>query len=111
MRPNLPPLTSLRFFAASGVVIFHYNLTSPVFPKVVASFGYEAVTFFFVLSGFILAYAHGIPGAGMNVSAKQFFIARFVRIWPVYALSISMVVLLLFVAGVLSADVACEAFR
>jgi peptidoglycan/LPS O-acetylase OafA/YrhL len=56
-RRNLPPLTSLRFFAASGVVIFHYNLTSPIFPSGLAGFGYEAVTFFFVLSGFILAYA------------------------------------------------------
>jgi len=108
-RPNLPPLTSLRFFAASGVVIFHYNLTNPIFPKLLAGFGYEAVTFFFVLSGFILAYAHGIPHAGMNVSPKEFLLARFARIWPVYGFALASVLLLFFIAGVLKPGLAMPA--
>ena len=57
-RPNLPTLTSLRFFAAIFVVIFHYNLPHPIFPRWLSDFGYEPVTFFFILSGFILTYAN-----------------------------------------------------
>jgi peptidoglycan/LPS O-acetylase OafA/YrhL len=108
-RPNLPPLTSLRFFAASGVVIFHYNLTNPIFPKLIASFGYEAVTFFFVLSGFILAYAHGIPHGKLNVTPKDFLLARFARIWPVYDLALAMVILLFFVVDILKPGLALPA--
>ena len=108
-RPNIPSLTSLRFFAASGVVIFHYTLTNPIFPNLIANFGYEAVTFFFVLSGFILAYVHGIPNAGMNVTTKDFLVARFARIWPVYGFALAMVLLLFFIAGILKPDLAMPA--
>lgn len=49
--PSIPTLTSLRFFAAMLVVIFHYNIgKNLIFLVGVSSFGYEAVTFFFVLS-------------------------------------------------------------
>lgn len=47
MRPGIAPLTSLRFFAAMVVVIFHYNLTRAIVPVPVTDFGYEAVTFLF----------------------------------------------------------------
>jgi hypothetical protein len=80
MRPNIPALTSLRFFAALVVVFFHYNLVRPLSPLSLGDFGYRAVTFFFVLSGFILAYAHGIPNGGLNVPLKTFIKARLVRI-------------------------------
>jgi peptidoglycan/LPS O-acetylase OafA/YrhL len=102
MRPSIPPLTSLRFFAALVVVVFHYNITRAVFTPFVADFGYEAVTFFFILSGFILAYAHGIPRAALNVRSRDFFAARLVRICPAYYVAISLVVLLFMVAGILA---------
>jgi peptidoglycan/LPS O-acetylase OafA/YrhL len=100
MRPIIPPLTSLRFFAALFVVVFHYNLTHPLFPASLANFGYEAVTFFFMLSGFVLAYNHGIPGAGINVTYRTFLFARLVRICPAYYLAILSVFLLFFIAGI-----------
>jgi peptidoglycan/LPS O-acetylase OafA/YrhL len=102
MRPGIPPLTSLRFFAALVVVIFHYNLTRAIFPVFVADFGYEAVTFFFVLSGFILAYAHGIPRAALNIGPREFFVARLARICPAYYVGVLLVVLLFTVAGILA---------
>jgi len=101
MRPNIPALTSLRFFAALVVVFFHYNLARPLSPLSLGDFGYRAVTFFFVLSGFILAYAHGIPNGGLNVPLKTFIKARLVRIGPAYYLAIFMIVLLFFIAGIL----------
>jgi peptidoglycan/LPS O-acetylase OafA/YrhL len=102
MRPNIPPLTSLRFFAALVVVIFHYNVTRAGFPAFIADHGYEAVTFFFVLSGFILAYAHGVPCAALNIRRRDFFAARFVRICPAYYVAIFLIVLLFMVAGILT---------
>lgn len=60
---DIPALTSLRFFAAALVVIFHYPGKQDVFPQLFWRFGYEAVTFFFVLSGFILTYARAPAGS------------------------------------------------
>jgi peptidoglycan/LPS O-acetylase OafA/YrhL len=82
-RPNILPLTSFRFIAALMVVIFHYDRKLELFPAGLASFGYEAVTFFFILSGFILTYTHGRDD-GLNVSIQQFARSRLVRIVPAY---------------------------
>jgi hypothetical protein len=38
-------------------LFFHYNLVRPLSPLSLGDFGYRAVTFFFALSGFILAHA------------------------------------------------------
>jgi len=58
-RPPLPTLTSLRFFAALNVVLFHLapQCSNGYLRNVVKS-GPEMVEFFFVLSGFILAYVY-----------------------------------------------------
>jgi hypothetical protein len=52
IRCPLPILTSLRFFAATEVVIYHYTNKSELIPfypfKTWATAGYQAVTFFFV---------------------------------------------------------------
>lgn len=72
MRPDIPVLTSLRFFAALVVVLFHYRLGRIAPPFAVGGFGYDAVIFFFVLSGFILVYAHGQPGGQLSVSRRAF---------------------------------------
>jgi peptidoglycan/LPS O-acetylase OafA/YrhL len=101
MRPSIPALTSLRFFAALVVVFFHYTLGHPESLLLVWDFGYQAVTFFFILSGFILVYAHGKPEGGLDVSPKTFFKARLVRICPAYYVAILMIVLLFFEVGIL----------
>jgi peptidoglycan/LPS O-acetylase OafA/YrhL len=87
-RPRLPALTSLRFFAALHVFCFHLVafriLTSRSFFYDVASIGYVGVSLFFVLSGFILVYTY----AGRAVKAREFWRARFARIYPAYAFSL-----------------------
>ena len=52
--------------------------------------GYAAVTFFFMLSGFILAYAHAgkTERVGCNVKATTFWRLRFARIAPAYYLAL-----------------------
>lgn len=92
-RPAIPPLTSLRFFAASLVVAFHYDpdrfTRLPGFVQNWLETGYEAVTFFFVLSGFVLSYVYfGADPGRTNTNLRSFFVARFGRLFPAYYLSL-----------------------
>jgi peptidoglycan/LPS O-acetylase OafA/YrhL len=95
-RPALPILTSLRFFAAAEVVVFHISVgpNSAAIPeglfKNLASGGYAAVSFFFVLSGFVLTYAHAgsTEREGCIVNARRFWMLRFARLAPAYYLAL-----------------------
>lgn len=83
--PPLKALTSIRFFAAMYVVLYHLQFgfnQRPMISHFMRS-GYTGVTLFFVLSGFILAYNYPVVR-----SAREFWIARFARIYPVYFLSL-----------------------
>src|SRR5215475_6481505 len=89
MRPRLNALTTLRFFAALHVVLFHMRVVGilsggPWWYQNFASIGYVGVNFFFVLSGFILVYTY----EGKLFEAKKFWWARFARIYPAYVLSL-----------------------
>jgi peptidoglycan/LPS O-acetylase OafA/YrhL len=87
-RPQLPALTSLRFFAALHVFVFHMyamEITSPTgLARQISSIGYVGVSFFFVLSGFILVYTY----ADRQILPRQFWRARFARIYPAYLYSL-----------------------
>jgi peptidoglycan/LPS O-acetylase OafA/YrhL len=87
-RPMLPALTSLRFFAALHVLLFHMYamqiLQGSGFYRNLASIGYVGVSFFFVLSGFILVYTY----AGRQTPLGRFWQARFARIYPAYLFSL-----------------------
>jgi len=58
--------------------------------KDLASGGSAAVTFFFVLSGFVLTYAHAGANEqrGSNVDALRFWRMRFARLAPAYYLGL-----------------------
>jgi peptidoglycan/LPS O-acetylase OafA/YrhL len=81
---QLPQLTSLRFFAAFWVLGFHtIPRTGPT--GAWAAFwnvGWIGVTFFFVLSGFILTYTYGRDGGRLD--RRRFWVARFARVYPLY---------------------------
>ena len=80
----LPNLTSIRLFAALYVLIFHQfnqelGASTPWLLRNFVAAGYEGVSLFFVLSGFILAYVHP------EVSSKRrFYAMRFARVYPLY---------------------------
>jgi peptidoglycan/LPS O-acetylase OafA/YrhL len=82
-------LTSLRFFAALIVMLRHYQSLipyPPVFGTIVAE-GRLGVSFFFVLSGFVLVYNY-MSWFGHSVArAPVFFWHRAARIVPVYLLA------------------------
>lgn len=89
----IPSLTSMRFFAATIVVLFHYDKNDQLFPTWVCNFGYEAVTFFFILSGFILTHVHvNVDGQRnlLNVSYKKFIALRLARLLPAYTLALAL---------------------
>src|SRR5579862_5904605 len=93
-RQEILSLTSLRFFAALVVVLSHIAPRYP-FPDLAQRLfhnGYAAVSFFFVLSGFVLvyAYAQGDDGA-MRTSKFQFWLSRIGRIAPAYYLSFAII--------------------
>ena len=100
-RDFFPQLTSVRFFAALVVILYHYNEEfTPYLPKFLANFvehGYIGVSFFFILSGFILAANYYDRLLDKTVSKGEFWWARFSRIYPLYILSILVVTPRLFI--------------
>lgn len=88
-------LTSIRFFAAAMIVIGHAG-NAPGFEafRFGASQLNNAVSFFYVLSGFILSFTY------YNMDVKggylRFLIARLARIWPLHA---AMLLVCFFVFG------------
>ena len=91
-RSAIPALTSLRFFAAFYVVVFH-GAGSYVSSAIARSFvgtGYIAVDLFFVLSGFVLAYKYCGEDGTLIGSRRAFWAARFARVYPVYVLSLAI---------------------
>lgn len=97
----LPSLTSLRFFAALLVFFSHMDALRSS-GAAAADFyntwfyeGYSGVTFFFVLSGFILAHSYQDRIVGKKSSTTDFFIYRIARIVPLHWLTLAIAIFLL----------------
>jgi peptidoglycan/LPS O-acetylase OafA/YrhL len=95
--PPLRPLTAFRFLAALAVFLHHvgdFCGRDPVLVKVyrrVLFEGFSGVTFFFVLSGFILTYNYHAIFASLSKRAVwKFYVARFARIYPVHVLAFAV---------------------
>jgi peptidoglycan/LPS O-acetylase OafA/YrhL len=79
----------LRCFAAVNIVLFHFSNPDwfgPFAPIVNA--GYASVSYFILLSGFVLAYNHGPRARAGQLSKVRFWKSRFTRIYPIYFLSL-----------------------
>lgn len=81
-KPHYEILDGLRGVAAILVVIFHvFEVHSHGdFTKLIINHAYLAVDFFFLLSGFVLAYAYDDRWGTMSL--KDFFKRRIVRLQP-----------------------------
>ena len=88
---DLDALTIARYPAAIGVVWFHFGRAQlPLIPHWLGGFivsGYAGVTFFFVLSGFILTYVYHSRELRDPVELRRFAAHRVARIYPVYLLA------------------------
>jgi len=93
MRVN--SLTFLRFVAAYIVVIFHYgkatSLAAVSKPFLIS--GPPMVTFFFVLSGFVMMVSQYNKS---NFTAKSYYKARIARIVPLYLFALIIVAFFYF---------------
>ena len=98
---DLPALTGLRFFLALWVILHH--LTGPgqdleslarQLPEAAFSLirgGYQAVTTFFVLSGFVLTRTYAAqPWNRRNL--VNYWIGRLARVYPVFLLSLAVMI-------------------
>ena len=98
---RLDALTGGRFVAAFHVLLFHYGgplaASAPAWADRLREGGYIAVSFFFVLSGFVLAYHYAGATERGELDVRGFWINRFSRIYPVYLVGLlSMVPLALY---------------
>ncbi|MEH8261315.1 acyltransferase [Aeromonas veronii] len=95
-------LTSLRMFAALGVFVSHLGILSqssiPQFNEASRYFfnGYVGVTFFYILSGFIINHSFSKHLAEGSFSNKDFIVYRLARLFPVHIVSLICV---LFIFG------------
>ncbi len=78
--PRLDSLTGLRFFAA-WLVLQHHFTNFAIIPGLdrFTGFGATGVTFFFVLSGFVLTWSFRASD-----TPPRFYWRRFARIWPLH---------------------------
>ena len=86
---RLDALTGLRCFAALNIVFFHFSNPlwfGPFAPIVNA--GYISVSFFIMLSGFVLAYNYAERARAGRLDPVRFWKARWTRLYPVYLLSL-----------------------
>lgn len=102
-KSKIDTLTSLRFFAAAAIVVYHsrghFGLSSEYLAPFVLD---QGVSFFFVLSGFILSLVYGekLKESGDNSVRRfravcAFIVARFARIWPLHVATLLLVAFLL----------------
>jgi peptidoglycan/LPS O-acetylase OafA/YrhL len=82
-------LTGLRTFAAVNIVFFHFSNPNWFgwFAPVVNA-GYASVSFFILLSGFVLAYNYAGRARDGALDKARFWEARFTRLYPIYFLSL-----------------------
>ena len=93
-RRELRALTSLRFFAAAMIVFFHSRGLFGISEQLVDSVPRaQAMSFFFILSGFILVYVY--PSLDRVSDIRRFLVARFARLWPVHFAAFLLLVVLL----------------
>jgi len=94
-KPHYPILDGLRGVAALVVVAFHIceaHATSPL--DQIINHGYLAVDFFFLLSGFVIAYAYDDRWQKMSITA--FFKRRLLRLQPMVVMGMIIGALLFY---------------
>ena len=97
---NTSALPFFRFFAACVVVFFHFGQKVEFYPQVPEIFkaGPQMVTFFFVLSGFVLSL--GYHQRELNLS--HYWSKRAIKILPLYLLALLVSAWLSALSGQLS---------
>ena len=92
-QPRIILLDMLRLFAALIVVCFHWFFRGPAsgdqatniaVANNIAMYGYIGVDWFFIISGFVIAWT------AEGRTALQFALARFIRIYPAFVVCMTL---------------------
>src|ERR1700744_1580671 len=90
-------LTFTRFIAAIAVVFYHFSKKTTLFSytliRIMILNGHIGVSYFFILSGFVMILAYGKEKK--NISKSNYYINRFARIYPMYLLALLCMVIIL----------------
>ena len=112
--PQLTALNGIRFFAVFHIFLYHIwstrfetgqskaqfanayaNLESfPAWLNNLLAHGYLSTSFFFLLSGFILAFLYWAPNGELSTTRQRFWWQRFTRIYPVHLIALVITILL-----------------
>lgn len=90
-KPHLGYLDSARGIAALMVLFYHYinwrydKLTSMKLASMIFN-GSDSVSFFFVLSGFVLSYKYIVLKDSLDI--RKFFVNRFLRLFPAFFVTV-----------------------
>jgi peptidoglycan/LPS O-acetylase OafA/YrhL len=106
---RLNALTGLRCFAALNIIFFHFSnpewfnfrfyIPIPFSPRPysfeillapVVNAGYVSVSYFILLSGFVLGYNYNARARAGELDVVRFYKARITRLYPIYFLSLLM---------------------
>ncbi|WP_312767477.1 acyltransferase [Epilithonimonas sp.] len=94
----IKPLTSLRFFFAFFVFLSHLsfvkssNLIFNWFQRNIFFEGYLGVSFFFILSGFVLSYSYETKLKNQKITRRDFYVARLARIYPLHFITLFLAI-------------------
>lgn len=104
-KPELKALTGARGVAAWLVVLFHlrFMMTGVGGPTGPLSYGYLAVDFFFVLSGFVIwmTYADRLRGQGL-AGIPDFLKRRVARVWPLHLFMLAAALVYALALGIVN---------
>jgi peptidoglycan/LPS O-acetylase OafA/YrhL len=93
--PDMSQLTFTRFIAAMAVVVFHWAYFWPGLNDWMWQYrlhvGPTMVSYFYVLSGFIMTSVYLQPGGSLD--RRRFWAARIARVYPVYLLGVALMVI------------------
>ena len=92
---KIESLTVFRFVAAVIVVIFHFGQEATGFSGLLIA-GPQMVTFFFVLSGFVMAVAYFKTD---KIKIRTYWWARVARIMPIYLLALLLMLVINHIKG------------
>jgi len=87
-KPPLPALTGVRTLLAINIMFFHFTPPHMGVLYPVIDNAYVFPGFFFLLSGFILAYNYA--DRPTPLVKRDFWRARFARLYPIYLLSLAI---------------------
>ena len=97
---RLEQLTFTRFLAAIIIVVFHFGLTIPPFnyPSVSFLFSNVGVSYFFVLSGFVMIIAYSKSGKPIN--PRTYYKNRFARVYPIYIIALLLAIFMMWLCNI-----------